>query len=158
MAQRGALRLAAGPTFGESTPKTSGIYLLSAGPFLGKHISISPSVGYIKFGEDETGFVPIGADITIHSFHSRRKVMPLFVLGAYFPLHDPEKEEWDMHGEFMGRLGIGAATFLSKNMKIGLTGNFMPFFYTQDQVYWPNETKLRNVFSVTVEFMFIKLK
>lgn len=158
-AQRGALRLSAGPAFGESAGKNSGIYLLSVGPMLGKHITINPSVGYIKFREDAKGFMPIGGDVTIHSFHSRRKIVPLFVFGAYFPLYSSKDDPVDTHGEFMGRFGIGGMTSLTKNIKLGLSGNYMPLFYTRDEGWYnENSLNLRNLFSVSVEVMFMKLK
>jgi hypothetical protein len=154
--QRGVLRLCAGSALGENAGKNSGIYLLSVGPLLGKHISINPSVGYIKFSEDAKGFVPVGGDVTIHSFHSRKKVVPLFIFGAYFPL-SAGKDPNGTHGEFMGRLGIGGMAPVSKNIKLGLSANYMPFFTTKEEWYWTS-TRLRNLFSMSVEVMFTKLK
>ena len=158
VAQRGSLSLSAGPAFGREADN-SGMYLLSVGPVLGKHIGIRPSVGYIKFREHVNGFVPIGGDVTIHSFHSKKKIIPYFAFGAYYPLYTGKNYSWGTHGEFMGRLGMGAMTPITKNTRLGLSGSFMPFFFTpEDGVYNDNSLTLRNLFSVSVEVMFVKSK
>jgi hypothetical protein len=154
-AQRNAVKFSAGPVF--NFEKNPGIYLLGAGPLLGKRISLNASIGYIKFREDHKGFIPLGADLTIHSFYSKKKVVPMFIFSAYYPFYTGRDDGSQLEGEFMGRLGVGGLISVTKNIKLGLSGNYMPFF---TKVKGPNfnSTQLRDLYSVSAEVMFMKLR
>ena len=137
------------PVSGHPTPAS----FATLGVRFNRYVALGLSGGYFKFSDSAKPVIPIGIDLTIMDFNSR-KITPVFVGQVFLPVYkatwiteeplpspypnDPgfKRHDYTTRGLVLFQLGAGIAVPIRKKDKLLITGSYSQFnTKTKDFIY-----------------------